>query len=84
MSSYAMEIIMNGSKKFHPARSPAFAQGQAWFDSTNRRVEIVGVEMFAQGKFDGEVFFKCDLGTVYAKDAWNFQVRYNHQADLDL
>ena len=61
---------MNGKVKFHPAKSPAFNEGEVWVDSA--------------GKFDGQVFYKCDIGSVYNKDVWNFQVRYTHQADLAL
>jgi hypothetical protein len=75
---------MNGKVKFHPAKSPAFNEGEVWVDSTGRKVEIIDVQHFGDGKFDGQVFYKCDIGSVYNKDVWNFQVRYTHQADLAL
>lgn len=75
---------MNGTEKFHKPNGPAFAEGEKWFDSTRRDVTIQGVTKFGDGKFDYEVSYIDAEGNEMSKDAWNFQVRYTHQADLML
>ncbi len=80
-----LEKIMNGKIKFHPAKSPAFNAGEVWVDSAGRKVEVVSIRYFGTGeKFDGQVIYRDDTNEVFDKDAWNFQVRYTHVADLEV
>lgn len=77
---------MNHAPKFHKAEGPAFVQGQRW-TSTNGRswATVVRTERFGAGKWDVEVYYTVpNDDREYHKDAWNFQVRHVHEADLHL
>ena len=83
---------MNGKIKFHKATGPAFYTGEIWVGASGHRVEIVSVEKYPGATSD----YSSDYGVTYKvapdaypdklheKDAWNFQVRYTHQADVNL
>lgn len=83
---------MNGAKKWHKATGPAFLAGETWYGKAGKfSVSIVSVRKYPGATSD----YTSDYGVTYEwlengqvvqheKDAWNFQVRYQHQADLDL
>lgn len=82
---------MNGKIKFHKATGPAFNPGEVWVDSSGSKVTVVSVRKYPGATSD----HTSDYGVTYEwkengkivqheKDAWNFQVRYTHQADLIL
>jgi hypothetical protein len=82
---------MNGKIKFHKATGPAFNPGEVWVGSGGTKVTIVSVQKYPGATSD----HTSDYGVTYEweergqmvqheKDAWNFQVRYTHQADLML
>lgn len=81
---------MNGARKFHKATGPAFNPGEVWVSSCGIRVEIVSVRKYPRATSnhtsDYGVTYKTDPVNnperLHEKDAWNFQVRYTHQADL--
>jgi len=75
---------MNGKIKFHKANGAAFNAGEQWVscDGAGIKCEIVSVRKFGDGKWDYEVTYKYPNGDISTKDAWNFQVRYQHVADL--
>lgn len=74
---------MNGKTKFHKPNGPAFNVGEIWYGiSTKAEVEIIRVEKFGSDKWDYEVFYMDESDNIYHKDAWNFQIRYEHHADL--
>lgn len=81
---------MNGARKFHKATGPAFNPGEVWVSSCGIRVEIVSVRKYQGATSDHTsdygVTYKTDPVNnperLHEKDAWNFQVRYTHQADL--
>jgi hypothetical protein len=80
------EQMMNGKIKFHKATGPAFNVGEVWV-ANGVRVEIVSVEKYPGATDDHtssyNVIYRETLdGILCEKDAWNFQVRYTHQADL--
>lgn len=83
---------MNGTTKFHKATGPAFNAGEVWHaaDGTSGSVTISKVTPYVAvptDTSDYEVSYISVAGGVektYCKDAWNFQVRYYHQADADL
>ena len=75
---------MNGHKKFHKANGPAFAAGEKWVGTSGIRCEIVSVRKYGDDKWDYEVTAKYEDGAEFSKDAWNFQVRYQHVADKDI
>ena len=75
---------MNGTKKFHKPNGPAFNVGEQWISSNGNRVFILSTRKFGEGKFDYEVTYSQSHGLPHSKDAWNFQVRYNHVADNNL
>lgn len=75
---------MNGKIKFHHADGPAFAKGEQWIGTSGCTYEVLSTRRYGTDKWDVEVYY-CLSGTtepVYHKDAWNFQVRYTHIADL--
>lgn len=78
---------MNGANKWHSPDGPAFAPGEKWVpaDGSPRTVEIVSTRRYGSAKWDVEVVY-CDpvSGETWDKDAWNFQVRYTHEADKNL
>ncbi len=78
---------MNGTKKFHKATGPAFNPGEVWYGSGKIRVTIISVRKYAvdgDGISDYGVTYDVGAGAQHEKDAWSFQVRYTHQADLEL
>jgi len=83
---------MNGTRKFHKATGPAFLAGEKWYGISGKfAVTIVSVRKYPGATSDhtsdyGVVYEWMENGVVvqHEKDAWNFQVRYEHQADLDL
>lgn len=83
---------MNGTNKFHKATGPAFNVGEKWLASSGSgsSVTITGVRPYSEDAkhiSDYEVTYTwMEKGEVrtHSKDAWNFQVRYHHQADANL
>lgn len=78
---------MNGAKKFHSADGPAFNEGERWIGSSGSVCEIIRTERFGVDKWDVNVFYYYptdELKREVCKDAWNFQVRYQHQADKEI
>jgi hypothetical protein len=81
---------MNGAVKFHKATGPAFNTGEIWYSSSGIKVEIVSVRKYPNATTnhisDYGVTYKTDPvnnpDKLHEKDAWNFQVRYVHQADM--
>lgn len=84
---------MNGAKKFHKATGPAFHRGEEWVSSCGNRVYILSVRKYPGAATEAN--HNSDYGVTYEwmenghyvqheKDAWNFQVRYQHIADKDL
>ena len=83
---------MNGTIKFHKATGPAFNSGEIWHGSGSNCVTIVSVRKYPGATTD----HTSDYGVTYQwtestgticqheKDAWNFQIRYTHFADLNL
>jgi hypothetical protein len=72
---------MNGKIKFHKATGPAFNVGEVWVGSNGTKVAIVGVSKYPGATSNHTSEWN---GVQYEKDAWNFQVRYTHQADLNV
>ena len=72
--------------KFRKPKSPAFNQGEVWYDSVGYEVEIVSVYKHKGAKgnsyHDYSVVYKprkdSESNTTYEKDCWSFQCRYNH------
>lgn len=78
---------MNGTRKFHKATGPAFNSGERWLpcDGSRGYVTIVSVRQYGDEKWDHEVSYRYGSDDhIFTKDAWNFQVRYYHQADREL
>ena len=76
---------MNGHRKFHPPTGPAFAPGERWQSVSGKiKCEIVSVRKIGDEKWDYEVTYQYPDGATHSKDAWNFQVRYQHHADVNL
>lgn len=78
---------MNKNVKFHSPDGPAFNPGEVWVGSSGLEVTIVNTFRFGPSKWDVDVRYKwLDTNTGqeshWVKDAWNFQVRYNHKADM--
>ena len=77
---------MNGKIKFHKATGPAFEPGERWVSSSGVIVEVISVTKYPGATEnhtdDYSVTYRNTVdGSIHEKDAWNFQVRYNHQAD---
>ena len=82
---------MNGTKKWHKATGPAFYPGEEWVGTRGHRVRIVSVRKYPGASPESN--HTSDYGVTYEwvesdgtaqqheKDAWNFQVRYQHIAD---
>ncbi len=80
---------MNGKIKFHKATGPAFNEGEIWVSASGSKVKIISV-----CRYPGAItYYTSDYSVTYytgegdnthEKDAWNFQVRYTHQADINL
>ena len=85
---------MNGTKKWHKANGPAFNPGEQWFGISSKfPVTIVSVRKYLFASTDsnhtsdyGVTYEWVQNGTVvrHEKDAWNFQVKYEHIADRYL
>lgn len=78
---------MNRKIKWHAPTGPAFAAGEQWVaaDKSGSTCEIIRVKQFGAGKWDHEVYYRpsSDPAREFSKDAWHFQVRYIHIADLN-
>jgi hypothetical protein len=80
---------MNGAIKFHKPTVPAFLPGEVWY-SVASRTRVTIIEAWKHPGADGDhvsdysVRYAADDGTMFDKDAWNFQVRYTHAADLGI
>ena len=77
---------MNGAKKFHKANGSAFNVGEEWVSSNGIRCWIVSVRKYVNcdGKWDYDVTYRYNDGTECTKNAWSFQVRYQHIADFKI
>ena len=82
---HLLEIIMNGNVKFHKPNGPAFAAGEQWVSCGGKlKVTITSVTRIGDDKFDYRIEYLQSDGTTANKGAWEFQVRYQHVADLAL
>lgn len=79
---------MNGAKKFHSPDGPAFNPGEIWIGSGGHKVEIIRVERYGVDKWDVDVYYWIPMderrSVEWNKNAWSFQVRYEHQADKEI
>ncbi|ALA12023.1 hypothetical protein BIZ94_gp043 [Pseudomonas phage vB_PaeM_MAG1] len=80
---------MNGAQKFHSPDGPAFSRGEVWVSCEGFEVEILEAERYGPRKWDVSVYYVQRLwkdanDAVFVKDAWNFQVRYQHQSDKEI
>lgn len=75
---------MNGQRKFHSARGPAFSVGETWISANGICCKIVSVRLTGDGKWDAVVTAEYSDGAQFSKDAWSFQVRYTPVADRFL
>jgi hypothetical protein len=82
---------MNGKRKWHKATGPAFDTGQEWVATGGKiRCWIVSVKKYPGAGVDDThtssygVTYRYADGATSEKDAWNFQVRYEHIADTGL
>jgi hypothetical protein len=80
---------MNGAKKFHKPDGPAFNEGEIWYSADGMGIEakIERTERYGVDKWDVMVYYsfpRTGHDNKACKDAWNFQVRYEHQADLEI
>jgi hypothetical protein len=77
---------MNGARKFHSPDGPAFNPGEQWVGSSGTVYQILSTRRYGPDKWDVDVlyFMVSQPQTVWDKDAWNFQVRCTHRADLAL
>lgn len=75
---------MNGAKKFHNPDGPAFNEGEKWVATPKSFVIIQRVERYGVDKWDVDVYYTQIDGSTAHKNAWSFQVRYQHQADLEI
>ena len=84
---------MNGKRKLHKATGPAFAPGEQWVGSGNSVVTILSVRKYPSASADScntsnfaVTYTWIEHGEClkHEKDAWNFQVRYTHIADMNL
>jgi hypothetical protein len=75
---------MNSKIKFHSPNGPAFLPRQRWVSSSGTEVEILSTARWGNDKWMVDVTYcvVCEPEQTWQKDAWNFQVRYTHQADL--
>lgn len=75
---------MNGARKFHSPDGPAFEPGQEWVGCSGHiRCWIVSTRRYGPNKWDVQVTYRYADGAQHDKDAWSFQVRYMHVADLE-
>ncbi|QNO00323.1 hypothetical protein QGX21_gp096 [Pseudomonas phage phiPsa315] len=79
---------MNGAKKFHKPESPAFNEGETWVGSSGGKVTIHKVVRYGVDKWDADIYYWSPMDERRSvechKNAWSFQVRYQHQADLEI
>jgi hypothetical protein len=79
---------MNGNSKFHKATGPAFHKGEQWISSNGAKCSIISVRKYpgstTNHTSDYGVTYQQADGSLNEKDAWSFQVRYGHIADLNL
>lgn len=84
---------MNGNQKFHKATGPAFNVGEVWLasDGSKHSVKIVSVVKYPHATENRNADYAVTYEWMengeprqHTKDAWNFQVRYYHQADRYL
>jgi hypothetical protein len=75
---------MNGAKKFHSPDGPAFNEGEVWEGSSKSKVVIIRTERYGVDKWDVDVYYTQVDGSTCNKNAWSFQVRYEHQADKEI
>lgn len=75
---------MNGNIKFHKPESPAFDHWQEWVSACGHSVHIIKVVRWGTGKWDATVTYCGRDMHPMEKDAWNFQVRYQHVADKNI
>lgn len=79
---------MNGAKKWHSPDGPAFNEGERWVGSSGTPVTIHRTVRYGVDKWDVDVFYWVPMDSRRSiecrKDAWNFQVRYQHEADLEI
>ncbi len=80
---------MNGNGKWHKATGPAFHVGEQWISHSGKiRCKIVAVRRYpgaiGHHTSDYGVTYEYEDGGQHEKDAWNFQVRYGHVADVNL
>lgn len=71
-------------KKFYPPESKRFCPGEIWntISIPNRQVKIMKVERFGPEISDVEIYYQdISTGKELQKDAWNFQIRYEHVMD---
>lgn len=80
---------MNKAIKFHKATGPAFNPGEVWVAAGGAKVTIVSVRKYPRATSDHTSDYSVtyewqERGEMvqHEKDAWNFQVRYSHVADL--
>jgi hypothetical protein len=81
------------TKKVRKPLGPAFAGGELWENVSGFRVRIVSVDKYPGAPISDFICAIDDYAVIYEwaesdgihrrqKDAWNFQVRYTHCADL--
>jgi hypothetical protein len=77
---------MNGNRKWHKPWGPAFRTGERWLGVSGsiRGPVIIGCRKWGPNKWDWEITYMQADGSICEKNAWSFQVRYTHVADLDL
>lgn len=77
---------MNGAKKFHSPDGPAFNSGEVWNSSSgsSESVTVQNVERWGVEKWDVDVYYSTESGQRNMKNAWSFQVRYEHLADRGI
>lgn len=78
---------MNGQKKWHSPDGPAFNEGEIWYSACGVKAKIERTERYGVDKWDVLVYYSFPVtgsDNKACKDAWNFQVRYEHQADKEI
>lgn len=78
---------MNGAKKFHNPDGPAFNKGERWEGVSGTQAEIIRTERYGVDKWDVDVFYWFPVEGHFrevSKNAWSFQVRYQHIADKEI
>jgi hypothetical protein len=75
---------MNKKIKFHKPNGSAFNENEEWIGVSKNKVKIISVEKFGDNKFDYEINYKQSDGSLSKKNAYNFQIRYQHLADFSI